>query len=131
MLQLKFLTGITLLPVGGMTSSNFEGLSPVAQTFDIAWHAVAPVLCIALIQVAVFSRLLRAQMIDFLAQDYIRTASAKGLAEKTVVYRHAEKRARAVRRGVWCAAACADRRRWLGRNRLQLARYHRDDARGD
>lgn len=92
-LQLKFLTGLTLLPVGGMTSSNFESLSPVAQTFDIAWHAVAPVLCIALIQVAVFSRLLRAQMIDFLAQDYIRTARAKGLAEKTVMYRHALKNA--------------------------------------
>lgn len=93
MLQLKFLTGITLLPVGGMTSSNFEGLSPVTLTFDIAWHAVAPVLCIALIQVAVFSRLLRAQMIDFLSQDYIRTARAKGLSERSVVNRHALKNA--------------------------------------
>ena len=81
-LQLKFLTDITVLPVGGMTSSNFEGLSPVAQTFDIAWHAVAPVLCIALIQVAVFSRLLRAQMIDFLSQDTSAPLAPRGLVNE-------------------------------------------------
>jgi peptide/nickel transport system permease protein len=93
LLRFKFWTGVFLLPVGGMTSNEFELFSPLRQALDIAWHAIAPVLCISLIQIAALSRLVRAQVSEVLGQDFIRTARAKGVSERAVVYRHALKNA--------------------------------------
>jgi peptide/nickel transport system permease protein len=89
LLQFKFRTGIFLLPVGNMTSPNFENLSPIQRSLDILWHAIAPIITVTIIGVAGFSRFMRAQMLDFLDQDFIRTARAKGLSERTVIYKHA------------------------------------------
>jgi ABC-type dipeptide/oligopeptide/nickel transport system permease component len=50
---------------------------------------VMPVITIAVSNLSVFSRFVRSAMIDVLASDYVRTARAKGLAETTVVIRHA------------------------------------------
>ncbi len=52
-------------------------------------HLVLPVTTLAFYRVALFVRLIRAGMLDVLAQDYIRTARAKGLYERIVIYRHA------------------------------------------
>jgi peptide/nickel transport system permease protein len=49
---------------------------------------VLPVACLTLITYALFSRYMRSAAIDALAQDYIRTARAKGLSEKAVLWRH-------------------------------------------
>ncbi len=52
-------------------------------------HLVLPVTTLAFYRVALFFRLIRAGMLDVLAQDYVRTARAKGLFERIVIYRHA------------------------------------------
>jgi oligopeptide transport system permease protein len=54
-------------------------------------HLVLPVLCLALPFAATTARLMRTSMLDVLHQDFIRTARAKGLPERIVVYRHALK----------------------------------------
>jgi ABC-type dipeptide/oligopeptide/nickel transport system permease component len=54
-------------------------------------HLVLPVVTLAFYRVALFIRLIRAGMLDVLGQDYIRTARAKGLFERLVIYRHALK----------------------------------------
>jgi len=52
-------------------------------------HLVLPVTTLAFYRVALFVRLIRAGMLDVLGQDYIRTARAKGLLERMIIYRHA------------------------------------------
>jgi peptide/nickel transport system permease protein len=54
-------------------------------------HLVLPVVTLAFYRVALFIRLIRAGMLDVLNQDYIRTARAKGLYERLIIYRHALK----------------------------------------
>jgi peptide/nickel transport system permease protein len=80
---------IRILPIGGMTSNDFDDLSPLAQMADITWHLIAPMLCVTLSQVALYARLLRSQMIEFLADDFVRTAKAKGLSSRVVFFKHA------------------------------------------
>jgi peptide/nickel transport system permease protein len=54
-----------------------------------AWHMVLPVFALSYGALAFISRQMRGSMVDVLRQDYIRTARAKGLKEKVVVWRHA------------------------------------------
>lgn len=56
----------------------------------ITWmgHMILPWITLALVQAAVYTRLSRGSLLDTLGEDYIRTARAKGLSERTVVYRH-------------------------------------------
>jgi ABC-type dipeptide/oligopeptide/nickel transport system permease component len=54
-------------------------------------HLVLPATSLALYRLALFLRLVRAGMLDVMTQDFIRTARAKGLSEKLVVYKHALK----------------------------------------
>ncbi len=54
-------------------------------------HLVLPAASLALFRVALFSRLIRAGMLDIMSKDYVRTARAKGLSEKMVVFKHALK----------------------------------------
>jgi peptide/nickel transport system permease protein len=77
--------GLRILPIGGMTSDGFENKNFFGQVLDM----IAPMLCIALSQVALYARLLRSQMIEFLADDFVRTAKAKGLPAQVVFYKHA------------------------------------------
>ena len=84
----KLQTGSLLLPVGGMTSENFDSLSFFGRFLDILWHATAPMLALLIGDIAGLSRNFRAQMLEFLNQDFVRTARAKGLPERTVIYKH-------------------------------------------
>lgn len=54
-----------------------------------AWHLLLPWSTLALVSAAIYARLTRGQMLEVLGEDYIRTARAKGLTERRVVYRHA------------------------------------------
>lgn len=54
-----------------------------------AWHLVLPVLTLASLQMAEWTRFMRASLLEVLSQDYIRTARAKGLSERVVLYKHA------------------------------------------
>ena len=54
-------------------------------------HLILPATSLALYRLALFIRLIRAGMLDIMTQDFIRTARSKGVAEKTVIYKHALK----------------------------------------
>jgi peptide/nickel transport system permease protein len=63
--------------------------NPWPQLADIGGHLVLPVLTLVAVSIAADSRFVRAAMLDTLKQDYVRTAKAKGLPQRTVVFRHA------------------------------------------
>jgi peptide/nickel transport system permease protein len=56
---------------------------------DSLWHILMPSICLSLANVGVISRMTRSSMLDILHQDFIRTAEAKGLPQRRVIYRHA------------------------------------------
>ena len=68
------------------------GLFPAAM-WSGAEYAVLPTLALAALPMAFIARLTRSSMLEVLAQDYIKTARAKGLPERTILYRHALKNA--------------------------------------
>jgi peptide/nickel transport system permease protein len=72
----------------GSKTPNFQGTF-WETTLDTATHLVLPTLAIMLISFAGYSRYSRASMLEVLNADYVRTARAKGLTERTVVLRHA------------------------------------------
>lgn len=55
----------------------------------LAYHMVLPVSCLVIIQVAGYSRFLRSSILEVLGLDYVRTARAKGLGERTTLIKHA------------------------------------------
>jgi len=77
-------TGEPLLPAGGMYT-----LGAGFSLGDRIRYLILPVATGALGWIAWYSRFLRSSMLDVIHQDYLRTARAKGLSERTVVYRHA------------------------------------------
>lgn len=77
------------LPLRGMTSSNYDTLTPMGKFLDIAWHAVLPVTCYTYISLAYDTRFIRANMAEVIRQDFIRTARAKGVSPLRVVFVHA------------------------------------------
>jgi peptide/nickel transport system permease protein len=64
------------------------GLLPVSGSGTVA-HLVLPAVTMGSALAAILTRMVRTSMLEELGQDYIRTARAKGLSERTVVYRHA------------------------------------------
>jgi peptide/nickel transport system permease protein len=56
---------------------------------DQMWHLILPITCMTYYSFAALSRYMRAGMLEVIRQDFIRTARAKGLSERLVVYRHA------------------------------------------
>lgn len=78
-------------PVQGMSSADSEA-SGARHALDVAHHLALPALTLASQETAVVSRLTRAGVTDELERDYVRTARAKGVAERRVLYRHALRR---------------------------------------
>ncbi len=60
---------------------------------QVIWHMVLPVAALSTISIAAYGRYIRASMLEVISQDYIRTARAKGLRERAILYRHALKNA--------------------------------------
>ncbi len=77
------------VPVIGMRTFGMEDAHPAFRFMDRIWHLAIPSLVSALAGIAVLSRYVRSQMLEVIAQDYVRTARAKGLDRDTVIYRHA------------------------------------------
>jgi peptide/nickel transport system permease protein len=77
-------TGESLLPSGGMFT-----LGVAFSIKDHLVHLILPVATGALGWIAWYSRFLRSSMLDVIHQDYLRTARAKGLTERQVLYKHA------------------------------------------
>lgn len=78
-----------VFPVFGLASNNSANWPLWQQLVDEAWHLVLPVSCLTYYTMAMLSRYMRASMLEIIRQDFIRTARAKGLNERLVVYRHA------------------------------------------
>lgn len=77
------------LPVSGMTSMDYASLGLGGRILDRAWHLVLPTVSLTLVLTAGIARFMRSSMLEVVRQDYIRTARAKGLPERTVVFKHA------------------------------------------
>ncbi len=76
-------------PVGGMrTTEIYDSLPWWQQLSDRLWHLVLPTLVITTGGLSSLVRVVRGQVLDFLQADFIRTARAKGLSQRVVIYKH-------------------------------------------
>lgn len=76
-------------PVSGMQTAGYTAWSPARQFWDRLYHLVLPVAVMTFCSLGGMTRYVRAAMIEALSLDCIRTARAKGLRERVVVYTHA------------------------------------------
>ena len=93
LLLIFFVAATGILPVGSMTSLQYETFPWYIKIIDILKHMIVPVVAISLLSVAHLQRIMRGNMLEELKKNYILTARAKGLPEKRVIYRHALKNA--------------------------------------
>ncbi len=76
-------------PASGMTSIEYSFLSPGEQIRDRLMHLVLPAMSLALVLAAGIARYMRGSMLEVIRQDFVRTARAKGLPERAVIFKHA------------------------------------------
>jgi len=77
------------LPLGGMHSANYDQLSFWGKIADVALHLIIPATALSLASIGALQKIMRANMLDVLRQQYVTTARAKGLPENRVIYVHA------------------------------------------
>ncbi len=93
LLLLLFAFKTRLLPIGGMTSLDYEFFPWYGKVLDVGRHLIIPATVLAFGASAGLMRQMRGNLLEELRQDYVRTARAKGLAERPVVYKHAVRNA--------------------------------------
>lgn len=92
-------SGLGAFPVAGLHSSNADAFAFLpgwdeagrwhrGYLLDTLWHIVLPVACLVYSGFAILSKQTRAAMLDNFSADYVRTAKAKGVSEKDIVFRH-------------------------------------------
>ena len=79
-----FTVNLGILPSGGMTTLGTAG-----GAADVAVHMVMPVLVLSVSMAGTNIRYIRSAMLEILQQDYLRTARAKGIGRRMVIYKHA------------------------------------------
>jgi peptide/nickel transport system permease protein len=84
MMILLFAVTLRWFPTGGVQTLGKE-----FDIGDIIWHLVMPSFALGLISIASWNRYIRASMLEVIRQDYVRTARAKGLRERFVIFKHA------------------------------------------
>ncbi|MFT7465390.1 MAG: peptide/nickel transport system permease protein, partial [Pseudohongiellaceae bacterium] len=90
MLMLAFgATGADLFPVIGLHGKEADTMGNWDYMWDTIWHSVLPVATLTYGGVAYLSRQMRVGMLDVVRQDYIRTAKAKGLPRRKIIFKHA------------------------------------------
>lgn len=89
LLMILFGVNLGVLPISGIQSIDISDMGPVDRLFDWVRHLVLPVGISAFGGIAGLSRYSRSSMLEVIRQDYIRTARAKGLRERDIVFRHA------------------------------------------
>lgn len=89
LLMLVFGVQLGWLPVSGMTGLDFDSLSFLGKIWDLGTHLLLPLAVTTFGGLAAVSRFARTSMLEVIRQDYIRTARAKGLPERTVIFKHA------------------------------------------
>lgn len=83
-----FVVKVFQVPVIGISTFGLGQDRVLFTLMDRVWHLLLPSILAATGGIAILSRYVRAQMLEVLGQDYIRTAFAKGLPEEQVYYRH-------------------------------------------
>lgn len=76
-------------PMGGATSIDYEFMSVGGQILDRIHHLILPALALGIGSVASIMRIMRANFLDAVQADYVKTARAKGLREFSVMFKHA------------------------------------------
>ncbi len=84
-----FAVDLALFPIFGLADPLLRKADWLTRTLDKAHHLVLPVTVLGMTQAASFMRYTRSSMLEVIRQDYVRTARAKGLKEKVVIYKHA------------------------------------------
>src|SRR2546428_91919 len=77
--------GLPFLPSGGVTTPGLGG----GDLLDRVVHLILPATVLSFVYLSIWSRFTRSSMLEVLSQDYVRTARAKGMTERRVVYMHA------------------------------------------
>ena len=88
---LKYILSVKLgwLDLFGQVGRYYEQLDSWGKALDVAKHYIMPVITLTIVSVGGLMRYTRTNMLEVLNADYIRTARAKGLSEKKVIYHHA------------------------------------------
>ena len=71
-----------------IVNASHDDLTFLGKVLDIGWHMFLPVFCYVLGSFASMTVLMKNSLMENLGQDYVRTAFAKGLSEKTVIFKH-------------------------------------------
>jgi peptide/nickel transport system permease protein len=86
---------LKVLPGGGQSTPWFNPLAftPMVRPFAVLWenlrYMIMPAVVLGLMNTAKWSRYMRSSMLEVISQNYIRTARAKGVSERKVIYKHA------------------------------------------
>ena len=89
LLKLVFSVKLGWFDLYGLTGRNHEQLSAFGKLLDMGHHLVLPIVTLVVISVGSLMRYTRTNMLEVLNADFIRTARAKGLSERKVIYHHA------------------------------------------
>ncbi|MCR5781525.1 MAG: ABC transporter permease [Clostridia bacterium] len=89
LLKLVFSVKLGWFDLYGLVGRNYAQLDTWGQLLDKAKHLVLPVITLVVVSMGSTMRFTRTNMLEVLSADYIRTARAKGLPERKVIYRHA------------------------------------------
>jgi peptide/nickel transport system permease protein len=95
MMQLAFAVHGVPLPFGYQIALPTAGISS-SDTFDLGdrlVHLILPACVLSLLQIALFSRFMRSSLLEVLSTDYMRTAAAKGLSRRAILFKHGLKNA--------------------------------------
>ncbi|HFD38742.1 MAG TPA: ABC transporter permease [Anaerolineae bacterium] len=87
------MAGKPLFPGGGMYDVRLRQELGYTPWWDYVYHLILPVTMLSIFGAAQYMRYMRASMLEVIHQDYIRTARAKGLTERAILYGHALKNA--------------------------------------
>ena len=88
-LKLIFSVKLGWFDLYGLVGRNYNQLDAMGKFLDMANHLVLPIVTLVIVSVGSLMRYTRTNMLEVLNADYIRTARAKGLSEKKVIYQHA------------------------------------------
>lgn len=83
-----FSLNLGFFPVSGMTTAGSKATG-IANIIDVSKHMFLPLFTLTVVSIGSWVRYVRTSMLEVIRQDYIRTARAKGLKEKVVIYKHA------------------------------------------
>ena len=77
-----------IFPLRGLTSDNFDQLTTMGKILDYFWHIALPTIALTISSFATLTLLTKNSFLDEIKKQYVITARAKGLSEKSVLYGH-------------------------------------------